>query len=124
MPQECVTARWWRYPAGEGRSIIAIPSSEGIADARSSAQTQAVTVLPGTVSARQAVGRIQRLSRESTADSGFLAELSQQLHEIVPFDASFWAGADPMTTLATSPSRLENVYSDDSCERYWESEFL
>jgi hypothetical protein len=42
--------------------------------------------------------RIQQLSRESTAaDDGFLAELSRQLCRIAPFEASFWAGANPRT---------------------------
>lgn len=61
---------------------------------------------------------------ESTADGGFLAELSLQLQEIIPFDASFMSAADPLTTLATSPSRIENIYSTDTCTRYWESEFM
>jgi hypothetical protein len=63
----------------------------------------------GTASARHAFDRILRLSRGSGADSAFLAELSLRLKEIVPFDASFWAGADPVTMLATSPSRIERV---------------
>jgi DNA-binding CsgD family transcriptional regulator len=57
------------------------------------------------------------------ADSDFLAELSRQLNKIVPFDASFWAGADPVTMLATSPSRVENV-KHECCVPFWESEFL
>src|SRR3954447_24077004 len=61
---------------------------------------------------------------ESAADGGFLAELSLQLQEIIPFDASFMSAADPLTTLATSPSRIENIYSTDTCARYWESEFM
>jgi DNA-binding CsgD family transcriptional regulator len=61
--------------------------------------------------------------RESTVDGEFLAELSLQLSEIIPFDASFWAAADPLTTLATSPSRIENLYSVGGCHQFWESEF-
>ena len=61
---------------------------------------------------------------ESTADSGFLTELSRNLHEIIPFDGSFLSAADPLTTLATSPSRIENIYATDTCARYWESEFM
>jgi DNA-binding CsgD family transcriptional regulator len=79
----------------------------------------------GTASARHAFDRINRMcGAESTADGGFLAELSLQLQEIIPFDASFMSAADPLTTLATSPSRIENIYSTDTCARYWESEFM
>jgi DNA-binding CsgD family transcriptional regulator len=79
----------------------------------------------GSASARHAFDRINRMCRaESTADSGFLAELSRQLHEIIPFDGSFLSAADPLTTLATSPSRIENIYASDTCVRYWESEFM
>lgn len=78
----------------------------------------------GTASARDAYARIQKLSRHSTAaDDAFLAELSRQMGRIVPFEASFWAGADPRTLLATSPSRVENVDAR-GCGAYWESEFI
>lgn len=42
---------------------------------------------------------------------------------IVPFEASFWAGADPRTLLATSPSRVENI-DRRGCDAYGESEYL
>lgn len=78
----------------------------------------------GSASARHAYARIQQLNRDSTAaDDGFLAELSRQLCRIVPFEASFWAGADPRTLLATSPSRIENI-DRRGCDAYWEAEYL
>jgi DNA-binding CsgD family transcriptional regulator len=121
----CVAARWRRHPASEGRSRASTPSIEGIADVGSDAHAQAVKALLGAASARNAFDRILRLSREGTAsDDGFLAELSRQLREIVPFDASFWSGVDPVTLLAASPSRIEHIYSDSKCYSYWENEFL
>lgn len=56
------------------------------------------------------------------ADPDFLSELSRQLRRIVPFTASFWSASDPLTTLAISPLRLENV--GGQCARFWEREFL
>ncbi len=59
------------------------------------------------------------------AENGdFLAEVSSRLSAIVPFDASFWAAIDPLTSLATSPARVENFQGDEQCAAYWEREFL
>lgn len=77
-----------------------------------------------TAEARRARNRILDLSRRSAFDDAFLAELSGELRRIVPFDGAFWAGADPLTTLATSPARLENVGGDRECQAHWDSEFL
>ncbi|MEU3167751.1 LuxR C-terminal-related transcriptional regulator [Streptosporangium sp. NPDC006930] len=74
--------------------------------------------------ARHTFERILRLTRTGIADGEFLADLSRLLREIVPFDASFWTGADPVTMLATSPSRLENLGSGEYCDLYWENEFF
>ncbi|MER7505192.1 LuxR C-terminal-related transcriptional regulator [Nonomuraea pusilla] len=68
--------------------------------------------------------RIHRTTRTRIADNALLDELTLLLREIVPFDASFWAAADPLTMLATSPSRLENLGSGEACDRYWEAEFF
>lgn len=58
------------------------------------------------------------------ADAGFFAELSPLLREAVPFDAAFWTAADPLTLLATSPRRLENLPLGNVCDKYWENEFF
>lgn len=75
-----------------------------------------------TPAARQAWAKILRLSREGPADHEFLAEVSRLVATVVPFQASFWSAADPLTTLATSPARVENLAGQ--CESYWEREFL
>ncbi|HZS02471.1 MAG TPA: helix-turn-helix transcriptional regulator [Chloroflexota bacterium] len=40
----------------------------------------------------------------------------------MPFTASFWSASDPLTTLAISPARVENL--GRQCGRWWEREFL
>lgn len=64
------------------------------------------------------------MTRTAVADSEFLTELSRLLREIIPFEAAFWTAADPVTMLATSPSRLVNLGSGEYCNRYWENEFF
>ncbi len=56
-------------------------------------------------------------------DAGFLDEVIARLRRIVPFDGVFAAATDPITSLAISPSVVQNV-SPTSCMAYWESEFL
>jgi hypothetical protein len=75
-----------------------------------------------TPAARRARARILELARKGPADPHFLFELSRQLRLIVPFTASFWSASDPLTTLSTSPARVENLAGQ--CERFWEREFL
>ena len=78
----------------------------------------------GTPAARRARARILDLTRKGPADPDFLLELSGQLRLIVPFTASFWSASDPLTTLATSPARVEMPILAGQCERFWEREFL
>jgi DNA-binding CsgD family transcriptional regulator len=85
----------------------------------------AATAAPlATPQARRARARILELGRQARADQAFLEELSSELRQVVPFDGSFWAAADPLTALATSPSRVENLASAPACAAYWECEFL
>jgi DNA-binding NarL/FixJ family response regulator len=75
-----------------------------------------------TPAARQARARILDLTRLGVVDAELMSELSHQLRIIVPFSASLWCASDPLTALATSPARLENV--GGQCGRFWEREFL
>jgi DNA-binding CsgD family transcriptional regulator len=78
-----------------------------------------------TPEARRARAQILELSRGRPADQAFLTELSAQLRVIIPFDGAFWAGADPLTTLATSPARIEQLAAvPEMCRIWWECEFL
>src|SRR5690348_3268495 len=111
-------------PASTGGGPLAPPSDEGV-DRRGSRDPDcAVSVTVTSTEARRARARILDLSSRSAFDDAFLAELSRELQRIVPFDGAFWAGADPLTALATSPARLENVGGDRECQAYWDSEFL
>lgn len=53
----------------------------------------------------------------------FLDEVTARLREVVPHAGAFWSAVDPVTTLAVSPARVDNI-SADSCAPWWESEFL
>jgi DNA-binding CsgD family transcriptional regulator len=77
-----------------------------------------------TPAARHGRARILDLARTGVADPDFLFELSRQLRRIMPFTASFWSASDPLTTLATSPARVEMPSLAGECERFWEREFL
>jgi len=77
-----------------------------------------------TPAARHARARILDLARTAVADPDCLVELSRQLRLIVPFTASFWSASDPLTTLPTSPARVEMPILPGQCERFWEREFL
>lgn len=125
LTSACAVGDPGRYPTDEWRSAAEHPSIKWIAYLCSGAHTRVVKTPLGTASAQYAFDRIHGMcGREDTADSGFLAEISRQLRQIIPFQASFWSATDPLTMLATSPSRIENIYSTDCCARYWESEFL
>ena len=72
--------------------------------------------------ARRARASILDLARHRPADPEFLLEMSEQLRRIIPFAGAFWSASDPLTTLATSPARVEHM--EGQCERFWEREFL
>lgn len=74
--------------------------------------------------ARRARARILELSRTCRADEAFLEEVSTELRHVIPFDGAFWSAMDPQTSLATAPSRVENLASAQACEAYWATEFL
>lgn len=77
-----------------------------------------------TPAARRARAQILDLTSRAEADEHFLETLSRQLAAIVPFDGAFWSAADPLSALATSPARVENVASTRGCIAFWECEFL
>lgn len=53
----------------------------------------------------------------------FLPELALRLRKLIPYDAAFWSGADPATSLASAPVLTENLEGVD-CHAFWEREFL
>lgn len=60
---------------------------------------------------------------EAATDPTFLDEVSGRLRRVVPHVGAFWSAVDPVTSLAVSPARVENI-SAESCVPWWESEFL
>jgi DNA-binding CsgD family transcriptional regulator len=72
----------------------------------------------------RARARILELAQDRPADDRFLADLSRHLRSLVAFDGAFLAAADPLTALAISPARVENLASRDACIAYWEAEYL
>lgn len=69
--------------------------------------------------AREAVERVGAAA--STADE-LLEGLAHELHQAVPHDAATWFGVDPVTMLATAPSRVEGL-DDGLCDTFWHLEF-
>jgi DNA-binding CsgD family transcriptional regulator len=80
------------------------------------------SALPSAVRSSRSV--ILELCRNAHPHQAFLADLSELTRTLVPFTGSFWTAADPLTTLPTSPARVENLASQEACAGYWESEFL
>ncbi|SQD99583.1 putative LuxR family transcriptional regulator [Parafrankia sp. Ea1.12] len=54
---------------------------------------------------------------------GLFEDVSNRLRRLVPFDGAGWFATDPLTVLATSPVRVENI-ENSRCESYWERECL
>ena len=63
------------------------------------------------------------MAAHATANDGFLANLLQQLRHVVHFDAAFISAADPVTGLAVSPARVENLPAE-MCNDYRDTEFI
>ena len=80
------------------------------------------SALPSAV--RSSRNAILELCRTALPDQAFLTELSERAHKLIRFTGSFWTAADPLTTLPTSPARVENLASREACASYWESEYL
>ena len=71
---------------------------------------------------QRAVEAVERAgARTHTADE-LLEALAGVLHEVVPHDGATWFGIDPVTTLATAPSRVEGLDAG-LCDTFWHLEF-
>ena len=68
---------------------------------------------------REAVERV--CSAADSADE-LLEGLEAELQRAVPHDASIWFGLDPVTMLATAPSRVEGMDAA-LCDTFWHLEF-
>ncbi|HEY3484135.1 MAG TPA: GAF domain-containing protein, partial [Ilumatobacteraceae bacterium] len=72
--------------------------------------------------APRAVDAVERACSSSTTADDLLERLSDELHQIVPHDASMWVGMDPVTMIATEPSRVEGMDAA-LCNVFWHHEF-
>jgi DNA-binding CsgD family transcriptional regulator len=69
--------------------------------------------------ARRAVERVGAAA--STPDE-LLESLSDELHRLVPHDGAGWFAVDPVTMLASAPSRVEGLDAG-MCDTFWHLEF-
>jgi DNA-binding NarL/FixJ family response regulator len=74
------------------------------------------------VRVERARGAVERVAAAATSADELLEGLAQELHQLVPHDAATWFGVDPVTMLATAPSRVEGL-DDGLCDTFWHLEF-
>src|SRR4051812_20755912 len=71
---------------------------------------------------QRTVTAVERVCAEAGSADELLAELSAELHRAVPHGGSTWFGVDPVTLLATAPSRVEGL-EPGLCDTFWHLEF-
>jgi DNA-binding CsgD family transcriptional regulator len=71
---------------------------------------------------RKTVMAVERVCDEARDADELLAGLSEEVHRAVPHTASTWFGVDPVTLLATAPSRVEAL-EPRFCDTFWHLEF-
>ena len=76
----------------------------------------------GVVQARQTVDAVERICADATSADEMLEGLAGELQRAVPYDAAAWFGIDPVTLLASAPSRVENLDAE-LCSMFWHLEF-
>lgn len=108
-----------RYPAGGGTSRGPNPSFGGCPRP---ARSVYVAPMGGTARAQRTLDNVAGIAASATTADDLLAGLAQELHRAVPHDSAGWFGVDPVTLLATAPSRVENLDAD-YCSLYWHLEF-
>jgi DNA-binding NarL/FixJ family response regulator len=70
----------------------------------------------------RAVEAVERVCTTSKTADELLERLASELHRFVPHDASMWFGVDPVTMIATEPSRVEGMDAA-YCDTFWHLEF-
>ncbi|HVM51818.1 MAG TPA: helix-turn-helix transcriptional regulator [Acidimicrobiales bacterium] len=71
---------------------------------------------------RRTVEAAERICATTESADELLEALADTLHRAVPHDGSTWFGVDPVTMLATAPSRVEGL-DPGLCDTYWHLEF-
>jgi DNA-binding CsgD family transcriptional regulator len=70
----------------------------------------------------RAVDAVERATRTTSTADELLEALAAAVHKAVPHDAATWFGVDPVTMLATAPSRVEGL-DPTLCDTFWHLEF-
>ncbi|HVM41808.1 MAG TPA: LuxR C-terminal-related transcriptional regulator [Acidimicrobiia bacterium] len=70
----------------------------------------------------QALDAVERAAKTAETADELLEGVSRALHKTVPYDGATYFGVDPVTLLATAPSRVEGL-DDGYCDIYWHLEF-
>lgn len=71
---------------------------------------------------QRAVGTVTEIVRSASTAEELLEDLAGAIHRTVPHDGAGWFGVDPVTLLASAPSRVENLDAE-YCSLYWHLEF-
>jgi DNA-binding NarL/FixJ family response regulator len=74
------------------------------------------------VRVQRAVEAVERATTTTTTADELLEALAGVLHKAVPHDGATWFGVDPVTLLATAPSRVEGL-DPGLCDTFWHLEF-
>ncbi len=74
------------------------------------------------VAAATARRAVEQVCSESETPDELLEGLQAALQRAIPHDASIWFGLDPVTMLATAPSRVEGM-DPSLCDTFWHLEF-
>jgi DNA-binding CsgD family transcriptional regulator len=76
----------------------------------------------GVLDMQRTVDAVDRICATAPTADELLEELASELHRAVPHDGALWFGADPVTMLATAPSRVEGL-DEKLCDTFWHLEF-
>jgi len=76
----------------------------------------------GTARVEQALAAVERVGAAASTPDDLLESLSGELHRLVPHDGAGWFAVDPVTLLASAPSRVEGLDAG-MCDVFWHLEF-
>lgn len=71
---------------------------------------------------QRTIDAVDRICATAPTADELLEGLANEMHRAVPHDAAAWFGADPVTMLATAPSRVEGL-DEKLCDTFWHLEF-
>lgn len=70
----------------------------------------------------RALHAVERICATADSADDLLEALAAEIHRVVPHEGATWFGVDPVTMLATAPSRVEGL-DDGLCNTFWHLEF-